>query len=69
MRFLKPTARIRRRGGKLPDILIQFLDTRSSRDDGVIDEVLYQVLGCNATPVWVSVASLRPIMQEAEMLT
>lgn len=67
-KFLKPTVRITRREGRLPDVLLSMLDTRESQPGTGIDQVLIKVLGCDASPVWVSVASLRPLISTAEVM-
>jgi hypothetical protein len=68
--FSRPTFRVSRRGGALPDVMLSILDVRSSKGEGgPIDEALYCVLGCPASPVWVSVASLKPLVALGEILT
>jgi hypothetical protein len=45
------------------------LEVRSSYGEGgPIDECKYHIMGCEASAVWVSVASLRPIIQQGKIL-
>lgn len=65
MSFAKPTF-------QLPDgRRLMVLDVRNSsgEPDGPIDECEYAVLGCGASPVWVSVASLRQLIQQSVILS
>lgn len=77
MSFAKPTFRVQRGfcvepNGKrtpLPPVIISLLDMRESKPGAGVDEVLYSILGSGASPVWVKVASLRPILTNAELLS
>lgn len=76
MSFAKPTFRVQRgyclepngQQTPLPPVIISLLDMRESKPGAGMDEVLYSILGSGASPVWVKVSSLRPLLENAELL-
>jgi hypothetical protein len=48
---------------------LSILAVRASPGEPEDDECLYTVLGCDASPVWVRISSLKPFIQEGRILS